>query len=86
MHVPVVSTGHVPFADHQQILQRGDFYFQDPHSWVCIMIEDGPTEWDDYSPEFQAVVAFFHNLGYRYLRLDGECGDVIPELPTYPWP
>ena len=88
MQVPVISTGHFPkedcdllFAD-EPMMHSTSF---DPPS-VLLAIEDPEDNlpWDKLSITTRGLIKSFHELGYRYLRLDRD-GDTISDRTTFNW-
>ena len=82
MQVPVISTSHFTRAQCDELYRSA--FLKDSEFSCILCLEDYTTEFDDQPAEVLAVFKFFHELGYRHLRLDPD-GDVVPELPTHDW-
>lgn len=85
MDVPVISSEHFSQSDIEELYNRKlAMATSDDGDSTLILIE----EYLDYdlSPESTAVLKHFRELGYFYLRISGECGDLVAGFPTFPEP
>lgn len=90
--IPVICSSHISLADWK--VMRCDeinvMHFTDRECGPVLQWDDGmpsddiPDEFEDYSPEFHALVRAFNDLGYHYIRLDG-MAETVPGLPTFDW-
>ena len=83
MHVPVVTSRHFCPEDIDLIFDRASALFSmDDGSAVIIKLEDWGDE-EMLTPDGRAVIKHFNDLGYCYLRIDGEVGDEVTGLPLF---
>lgn len=99
MVIPVISTLHIQNHDALSLEDHRphEVYAHDSEGyWQMVHLGDADEEmtaeaYEDYFPpsrytdEFRALLVYFHRLGYTVIRLDGDCGDVLEDLPTFDW-
>jgi len=99
MVIPVISTLHIQHQDAISLCDHRphEVYAHDSEGyWQMVHLGDADEEmtaeaYEDYFPpsrytdEFRELLVYFHLLGYTVIRLDGDCGDVLEDLPTFDW-
>jgi hypothetical protein len=84
MVVPVISSSHLVNKDVDTIFDHERcLLFSDDGTTAIIRIEEA-GDWQDMSPETQAIINYFRERGYVYLRFD-PTGDVLEGFPTFDW-
>ncbi len=92
MQVPVISTAHITKEDGEQLMKAdprdvlATLYDSSGHI-VHADLDEEMTEAfppDRFSDAFRAVVQFFRDRGFTYLRLDAHAS-TAPDLPTFEW-
>jgi len=91
MQVPVISTTHLSQTDCDA-LEKDALFVSQPSDqfnfgFIIVMDADEPVaeQFKGFSPATIVLLKALKDLGYYYVRFDGDCGDVIPGLPTFNW-
>lgn len=92
MIIPVICANHASKEDMETAMSDDTrlMHFTDSECGPIVhwdhQLHNGeiPEEFEDYSPEFHALVHVFNDLGYHYIRLDG-MAETVPGLPTFDW-
>jgi hypothetical protein len=89
MCIPVVCTSHITEPDHD-LLECAEDHVPDlmfanlECGWIINLGSVDPAELSSFSQAFIDLLTKFHQLGYRFLRLDRD-GDVLSGLQTFYW-
>ena len=92
MCIPVVGNGHITKHDHNILegekssgILPSDLVFANLEcGWIINLGHVCPIELASFSQAFIDLLTKFHELGYRFLRLDRD-GDVLDGLQTFAW-